>query len=323
MYRNDADSLIFCVILSKNAVEIGKNPQIFTKKVNQIVYTGKGKRRWNPVELYIDSYIVSSFWLHLLCLRIWDIIGNRGQYKVKRFRIPVAALFCALTDVLTLILGSFTKCSETLLWSIVVSLELVIASVIAFGRCHIIRNSIILLGTTALLAGIFQLLPVTNVGLYCCVGSVLLPFIKHGVTSLLHTRQTECMLYEVKLTQNGKEKKLSAFMDTGNRLRLYGSSVPVVVVDEKYLTDWIKEAECFMPQKLVVLPYKGVGGTGLLRGVRVQCTLISQTNKTVETEVAAVAAEHKLFHGCTYQMILQPEVIQCVSNTQKGAEHVI
>lgn len=323
MYRKDADSLIFCAILSKNAFEIRINPQIFTKSASKMVYTGEGKRRWNPVELYIDSYIVSSFWLHLLCLRIWDIFGNRGRQKVKRFRVPVAALICALTDAVALILGSFTGISEALLWSAVAILELVTASVIAFGRYRIIRNSIILLGTTALLAGIVQLLPVTNVGLYCLAGSVLLPAMKRGVTSLLYTRQTECMLYEAKLTQNGKEKALSAFMDTGNRLRLFGSNLPVVVVDEKYLTDWIKEAECFMPQKLVVLPYKGVGGTGLLRGVRVMCTLISKTGKEVETEVAAVAAGHKLFHGCTYQMILQPEVIACVSNTQEGEEHVI
>ena len=99
--------------------------------------------------------------------------------------------------------------------------------------------------------------------------------------------------------------------------------MPVVVVDEKYLTDWIKEAECFMPQKLVVLPYKGVGGTGLLQGVRVQCTLLSETGERTEREVAAVAAGHKLFQGCAYQMILQPEVIQCVKNTQEGAEHVV
>ncbi len=284
---------------------------------------GKEKRRWNPVELYIDSYIMASFWLHLLCLRIWDIIGSRAQSGGKRFRIPAAALFCALTDALMLILGGFAGNSGMWWWSLVAMLELVTASVIAFGRCRVIRNSMVLLGTTALLAGIFQLFPIKNIGLYCCIGSLLLPVIKRGVTSLLHTRQTECMLYEAKLTQNGKEKELSAFMDTGNRLRLFGSTVPVVVVDEKYLTDWIKEAEYFMPQKVVVLPYKGVGGNGLLRGVRVQCRLTSETGEIVNREVAAVSAGHKLFQGCAYQMILQPEVMQCVRNTQEGAENVI
>lgn len=222
-----------------------------------------------------------------------------------------------------MVFGSFAESRGMWVSVIVTILELVSASVIAFGKCHVIRNSAILLGTTALLAGLFQLLPIKNVGLYCCIGSLLLPVLKSGVASLLRTRQTECMLYEAKLVQNGKEKKLSAFMDTGNRLRLFGSTVPVVVVDEKYLTEWIKEAECFMPQKLVVLPYKGVGGAGLLRGVRVQCTLTSEAGEAVDREVAAVAAEHKLFHGCAYQMILQPEVMQCVNNTQEGAEHVV
>lgn len=242
---------------------------------------------------------------------------------MKRFRIPVAALICACMDALVLIGGWFAGNNNLWTWDIVAVLELVIASVISFGRCHVIRNSVVLVGTTALLAGLFQLLPIQNVGLYCCIGSVLLPMIKQGVGSLLHARQTECMLYEAKLMQNGKELKLSAFMDTGNRLRLHGSNIPVVVVDEKYLTEWIKEAECFMPQRLVILPYKGVGGAGLLRGVRVQCTLAIEHGKTIKKEVAAVTAGHKLFHGCAYQMILQPEVIQCVTNTQEGAEYVI
>ena len=242
---------------------------------------------------------------------------------MKRFRIPIAALFCALADALVLIFGSFSLNSGAWSRNIIAIAELVTASVIAFGRYHIIRNSMVLLGTTALLAGIFQLLPIKNEGLYCCIGSIVVPVLKYGVTSFFYAKQTECMLYKAKLIQNGKEKELSAFMDTGNRLRLFGSSVPVVVVDEKCLTDWIKEAECFMPQKLVLLPYKGVGGTGLLHGVRVQCKLTMKTGEMTEREVAAVAAEHKLFHGCRYQMILQPEVIQCVTNTQEGAGNVI
>jgi len=235
----------------------------------------------------------------------------------------IAALVSAVADAVLLVFGSFTEIGGTLLFVLLLVFELVTASVIAFGRYHGGRNSLGVLGTTAFVAGVFQLLPVKNTGLYCCIGCLLLPVIKQGVTAVLHTKQTECMLYEAKLIWNGKEKKLSAFMDTGNRLRLFGSNVPVVVADERYLTDWINEAECFLPQKLVVLPYKGVGGTGLLRGVRVQCVLTLENGKKVEKEVAAVATEYKLFHGCRYQMILQPEVIQGVQDTQEGEKNVI
>lgn len=323
MYQYDANSLIFCAILSKYAAGFGNNPQIFTKIVKEMMYNKEEKRRWNPVELYIDSYIAASVWLHLLCLYIWDNIANRQKAAGRRLCKVIAALVSAVADAVLLVFGSFAKTGGTLLFVLLLMFELVTASVIAFGRYHKVRNSLGLLGTTAFVAGVFQLLPVKNIGLFCCIGCLLIPVIKKGVTAVLRTKQTECMLYEAKLILNGKEKELSAFMDTGNRLRLIGSSVPVVVVDEKYLTEWIKEAECFMPQKLVILPYKGVGGAGLLRGIRVQCLLSSGAKNIVEREVAAVVAGHKLFQGCTYQMILQPEVIQCVKNTQEGAENVI
>ena len=203
--------------------------------------------------------------------------------------------------------------------------ELVLAVGIAFGKCGIIPKSILLFVVTVLLAGFFQLVPVRNVGIFCMVGTVLIPLLTEGIRALLRAKQTGTSIYEVKLYQNEKEKCLSALMDTGNRLRLYGSGIPVVLVDETYLAEWIKAAELRMPQKLVFLPYKGVGGKGILHGVRLHCTVTLENGKRISGEVAAVSAEHRLFSGCGYQMILQPEVLtmECVTDTQEGARNVV
>lgn len=196
---------------------------------------------------------------------------------------------------------------------------------IAFGRQNILQNSLILLGISMLFAGFFQLIPIQNVGLFCLGGTVLLPVVISGVTSVFRTKQTQKWMYEARLFQNQKEKCLTAFMDTGNRLRLYGSQLPVVLVDETYLSEWIKEAEEQQPQKLVFLPYKGVGGKGILHGIRLRCVLALGKDSFLDGEVAAVAAEHKLFQGCGYQVILQPEVLTmvCVMNTQEGENDVV
>ena len=132
-------------------------------------------------------------------------------------------------------------------------------------------------------------------------------------------------MYKAKLCQGNEQKSLSAFMDTGNRLHFFGSSLPVVLVDEAYLNEWIKAAEHDMPQKLVFIPYKGVGGKGLLRGVKLRLEVTLREGEAVHGEVAAVAAEHRLFRGCDYQMILQPEVLimKCVTDTQEGVHNVI
>ena len=80
-----------------------------------------------------------------------------------------------------------------------------------------------------------------------------------------------------------------------------------------------------MPHRLVILPYKGVGGKGFLYGVRLHCMVTTENGGRVSGEVAAVAAEHSLFHGCEYQMILQPEVLalEGVSDTREGEQNVI
>ena len=80
-----------------------------------------------------------------------------------------------------------------------------------------------------------------------------------------------------------------------------------------------------MPQKLVFIPYKGVGGKGMLRGVKLRLEIALCAGKEIRGEVAAVAAEHRLFRGCDYQIILQPEVLtmRCVTETQEGVHNVI
>ena len=273
----------------------------------------------------MDSYIVASFWLHLLCLYLGSTIGKKQQIKIKKRHLVSAALFGAGLDVVAMIL--LCEGSGTGAWIMIVFVvaEFLVSARIAYGKHKVLQNSLLLFVITALLAGVFQLIPVKNVGLFCLTGTLLLPGFIHGITTLFRTKQVQQMLYEGVLYFGKQQKCMCAFMDTGNRLRLYGSSIPVVLVDERILSEWVKEAKEKIPQKLVYLPYKGVGGKGLLQGVRLQCKIITGSNGAVEGEVAAVVAEHRLFHGCQYQMILQPEVLSmvCVRNTQEGEQNVV
>ena len=282
--------------------------------------------RWRKVRIYLDSYIVSGFWLHLLCLYLaGTILGSRNG-RIKKGRLVIAALCgTGLDTLITVLLLQNGIDGMTGVTTGTALLGLILGAGIAFGRERIIGGGLLLFTVTALLAGFFQVVPVRNVGLFCLVGTVLLPFVSAGIGNLFRVKQTQRWLYEVTLIQNGEEKQIPAFMDTGNRLRLPGSSVPVVLVDKTYLMEWIKEAEHTMPQKRVFLPYKGVGGKGILQGIRLQCRLTTEDGRAVSGTVAAVAAEHNLFHGCEYRMILQPEVLtmECVADTQEGECNVI
>ena len=121
------------------------------------------------------------------------------------------------------------------------------------------------------------------------------------------------------------KRKICRLFWTPERLRYFGSDLPVILVDEAYLNEWIKAAERDMPQKLIFIPYKGVGGKGLLRGVRLRLEVSLRDGERIHGEVAAVAAEHRLFRNCDYQIILQPEVLSmnCVTDTQEGVHNVI
>jgi len=282
--------------------------------------------RWSKVRIYLDSYIAASFWLHLLCLYLTGTLLKKRNGKRKKGRLIAAALCCTGLDAMVTVVSVQNGSNGLTGGSAAVTLfGLILGAGIAYGRERIAGKSVLLFGVTALLAGFFQAVPVRNVGMFCLVGTVLLPFVSAGIGNLFRIKQTRAWLYEATLIQNGEEKRFSAFLDTGNRLRLPGSSAPVVLVDETYLTEWIKEAEHTMPQKLVILPYKGVGGKGLLQGIRLQCRLKSEDGREVSGTVAAVAAEHSLFRGCDYRMILQPEVLnmECVADTQEGECNVI
>lgn len=282
--------------------------------------------RWRKVRIYLDSYIAASFWLHLLCLCLAGTILQNRNCKLKKGRVILAAFCVACLDTGSMVLFFGRGDGESVLLNLITaSMGLLLGVRIAFGRQKVIKGSVLLFAVTALLAGFLQILPVKNTGLLCLAGTLLFPVLTGGVSQLFRVKQTQRFLYEARLYQGTEEKSLPAFLDTGNRLRLPGSRMPVVLVDRSYLTEWIKTAERTMPQKLVFLPYKGVGGKGILYGVRLRCTLTLENGQQVSGEVAAVAAEHNLFQGCEYRMILQPEVLsmECVAATQEGEKHVI
>lgn len=255
-----------------------------------------------------------------MCLWLTGAIGKSRHEKIKKRRLAAAAAFCGVLDAVALFLLFGRNTGNSWLFPTIALPELFLGVWIAYGRRNLLQNSVLLFVITALFAGCFQIVPVQNAGLFCFLGSIIFPFIKTGADALFRAKQTQGVMYEVSLSQNGREKQFHALMDTGNRLRLYGSRIPVIIVDEMYLAEWMKDAEEKMPQKLVFLPYRCVGGKGMMHGVRLWCVLHLENGEIISGEAAAVAAEHRLFDGCVYQMILQPEVLKFPARREKGPE---
>ncbi len=269
--------------------------------------------------------MATSFWLHMLCLYLTGTIVRGRNIRKRKGRFVAAAFLCTVIDTITVVVLYGREGLAAWLYWLIGVLGLAAAAGIAYGRRAILSNGLVLLVVTVLMAGVCQLLSISNIGILCMVGTLLLPVCVFGITSFFRVKETRNWVYEVRLLHNEDAKCLSAFLDTGNRLRLYGSQLPVVLVDETYLTKWIKEAEKTMPQKLVFLPYKGIGGKGILQGIKVYCELNLEEGTVLSGEVAAVAAEHRVFQGGEYQMLLQPEVLSmsCAKNAREGEKYVI
>lgn len=281
------------------------------------------------VVIYLDSFMAASFWIHLLSLWLTGYVVG-AEYIEKKKRRVAGALFGTGVDVVVLVLLFEKITGFTPGYMGIGFVQLLLSAWISFGRRKLLQNTMVLLVITVLFSGVFQMIPGGNAGLYCLVGCFVFPLVKKGAESFFRAKQTNCALYEVCLIYQGEEQKFTALMDTGNRLRLPGSRIPVVLAEEDCLSKWMENAKEHSPEKLVFVPYKGVGGKGLLYGIRVRYRICPETGnhvkasqteichaetrpteiRSAEGEVAVVAAEHRLFEGCEYRMILQPEVLR-------------
>ena len=66
--------------------------------------------RWSGVNIYLDSYMVTGFWIHLLCLCVTGALadGRNGGYRKRR--LIAAALLCTAIDTTLMVVTiSFGK----------------------------------------------------------------------------------------------------------------------------------------------------------------------------------------------------------------------
>lgn len=197
---------------------------------------------------------------------------------------------------------------------------MILAVWLAFGKKRILWNTTRLVLITAFLAGVLSLFPEKST-IFLCFFAVLTTIVgSFLMKKFIFEHQTNASIYAVSLCFLSKTRVLYGFLDSGNRLRLPGSSLPVLVADEKLFREWLALAHTFCPQKLCVLPFHGVGGKGLLKGIKMGARM---ENQQEYTEVAVVMAEHSLFRKKEYQMLLQTELLSQQKKCMEGEHHVI
>ena len=89
-------------------------------------------------------------------------------------------------------------------------------------------------------------------------------------------------IYTLTVVKGGKEYRMFAFLDSGNRLTEPFSNYPVIIVDEGKISF---EAER-------IIPYNTVGGEGMLKAFKPDKVIISQGKKSFESDRVYVACSN-------------------------------
>jgi len=104
-----------------------------------------------------------------------------------------------------------------------------------------------------------------------------------------------------------EDKKMfaTALIDTGNRLYDPFYHKPVILVDERILSDIVRHCREHYPEKLQYIPYQSVGKNhGMLEGVMFDHVSIQWQEKRMQFQkVIAASTKESLYKGKEYQVI--------------------
>ncbi|MCY6372332.1 sigma-E processing peptidase SpoIIGA [Clostridium ganghwense] len=113
------------------------------------------------------------------------------------------------------------------------------------------------------------------------------------------------LIYDVDIVTDKVEKKVKAFLDTGNELREPITNLPVMIVEKDIFNDIkISDKEKFL------IPYKVVNGsTGKLEGFRPQLVRVYKENTVENYQVIVAFCENQLSSLDDYNALLSRGIL--------------
>ncbi|UWG96119.1 sigma-E processing peptidase SpoIIGA [Dehalobacter sp. DCM] len=150
------------------------------------------------------------------------------------------------------------------------------------------------------------------------------------------------VLYDVELMmENGKKLTIKALLDTGNELRDPLTNTPVMILEEKAVSEilpeeiqqflnlpWRNEANPWpfiwnsdesVIRKMVFIAAKGINGQVWLPGIRLGTVKITQHDTCWEQSMTAALVQQRLNTEGKYQALLHPENIQKTNGREEIA----
>ena len=154
----------------------------------------------------------------------------------------------------------------------------------------------------------FDLSPVILICATVCCYLIIVLFRK--LTGREATMASRCKIH---IVCNGKQADATALLDSGNSMQDLFSGAGIVVVDRKVGETLFGEVSVDEPptdpqllRRFRLVPYKTVGGEGLLPSFRSDCVEVHCKHKTTRLDKAVVAVSNSSL-GDDYDAIVNPE----------------
>lgn len=273
-------------------------------------------------DLYVDVLFFNNFTMDLILL-----LTLRKIMKLKKRRggcLFASALGACYAVAVTIYPFSFALLQAVATYFLVSSAMLMIAFQVK-GRKELVKALAGLYMSAALMNGLLDLLRLDG-GLAWYVEQIIfgsgwrkIPFFVYVIAAcgcffmavflwetVRMTEHDNSHLYTVVIFYQGKNKSVTALLDTGNRLTEPYSHQPVSLVEKRSCEELFQTVE-----SVLYIPFSSVGRReGVLPAVRADRMEIESGEKRVTVERPFIAiSEENLSPNGTYQMLLNEKIM--------------
>ncbi|WP_178668745.1 sigma-E processing peptidase SpoIIGA [uncultured Eubacterium sp.] len=263
------------------------------------------------IVVYVDILIIVNFFVNLLLLQITCLISKRSP---KLYRIIISSCIGSLYSLVIFadnLNAVLCELSKLLASAVMVLIAFGFRRVLVFVKQLLIFyfSSVILLGVVMLVCFIFKLrfVAVNNSVMYFDVSSAtlitcgVLAYIVSSIIIRLYNRSlSKNELYILKIENGECNVTLSAFLDTGNRLREPFSNSPVIIVNSSKISAGDKQIR--------IVPVTTVAGTSFLQAFKPDKIILKFNSREEIIENAYIALSDDL-NDKSYNAILNYDIL--------------
>lgn len=270
------------------------------------------------MDIYLDVFLIENLIVNFFLLSITCKVLRLKSSRVFQF---LGAALGTLYGLLVLILGESINLNNIFI-KLFVSVLMCILATKRTKLISIIKSTVVFMFLTIFLAGLCIFIEFSKNDIDIAENVLLINFsykklmLGLMIAYIVFDRIFEFikgkieiseLVYDVNIITDKGNKKVSAFLDTGNGLKEPVTNLPVIIVEEEYINDFHMAAE-----NIFNIPYKVVNGqNNCLKGFKpTRVDIYHNNNKMYSKDVIIAVTNSKLSEGEEFNALLSRGIIE-------------